>query len=295
MKLELPDDNEDGYSSGFRLKNGAGARSRMHGYQHDGECSGPQSPRRTGGMPGGQALVLSTLALYLALASVPGRGAESVATVLGEEIARAEIASAGDESAQLAWIHNRVWSRVARHYIEQNGLTVTEAELAEAAAYHREFDSKDRAQRMRKLVELNQRLAADDLKAEERARLEEFRAILLRLAQRDAETDRERPPDPGRQAQLLAPRVEMWKLNRVLYEQYGGVVALTRFGPDPQGARAALIADYERRGLLQFSDSGLREGLFARLGERPSMVVPPGQVDFTPYWKRPIPPSYFPD
>ena len=26
-----------------------------------------------------------------------------------------------------------------------------------------------------------------------------------------------------------------------------------------------------------------------------SIVVPPDQVDFTPYWKRPIPPSYFPD
>jgi len=25
------------------------------------------------------------------------------------------------------------------------------------------------------------------------------------------------------------------------------------------------------------------------------MVVPPARVDFAPYWKRPIPPSYYPD
>lgn len=246
-------------------------------------------------MPRGLALVLSSFALYLSFAPAPGRGAEGVATVLGEEIAREEIASAGDESAQLAFIHDRVWSRVARHYIELNGMAATEAELAAAVAYHREFESKDRAQRTRKLEELNQRLAAEGIKAEERARLEEFRAVLRRLELRDAERDREPLPDPGRQAQLLAPWVEMWKMNRALYEQYGGVVALTRFGPDPQGARAALVADYERRGLLRFSDSGWRERLFTRLGARPSMVVPPERVDFTPYWKRPIPPSYFPD
>jgi hypothetical protein len=293
--LSLPDDNKDGYCSGFRLKNGAGARSAMHGYQHDGERFRPRSPWRTSGVPGGQALVLCTLALCLALAPLPVRGAESVATVLDEEITREEMAAAGDESAQLAWMHNRVWSRVARHYIEHNGLAATEAELADAMAYHREFDSKDRAQRTRKLEELHQRLAADDLKDGQRAWLEEFRDVLLRLAQRDAERDQEPPPDPGRQAQLLAPWVEMWKMNRALYQQYGGVVALTRFGPDPHGARAALVADYERRGLLRFSDAGLRERLSARLEARPSMVVAPERVDFTPYWKRPIPPSYFPD
>ena len=26
-----------------------------------------------------------------------------------------------------------------------------------------------------------------------------------------------------------------------------------------------------------------------------TILVPPDRVDFTPYWKRPIPPSYFPD
>jgi len=84
-------------------------------------------------------------------------------------------------------------------------------------------------------------------------------------------------------------------MNKALYDEYGGVVALTRFGPDPHGARAALLADYERQGLLHISDPLLRNEVIAVLETRPSMVIPPDSVDFTPYWKRPIPASYFPD
>jgi hypothetical protein len=55
------------------------------------------------------------------------------------------------------------------------------------------------------------------------------------------------------------------------------------------------MADYERRGLVRFPDPAQRERIFAWLNRRPSMVTRPEEVDFTPYWKRPIPPSYFPD
>jgi hypothetical protein len=87
----------------------------------------------------------------------------------------------------------------------------------------------------------------------------------------------------------------MWKMNQVLYEQYGGVVALTEFGQDPRGARAALFADYEKQGKLRFYDDSLREQFFAMLAKPPRMVVSPDAVDFAPYWKKPIPSSYFSD
>ncbi|KPK20242.1 MAG: hypothetical protein AMJ67_01935, partial [Betaproteobacteria bacterium SG8_41] len=169
------------------------------------------------------------------------------------------------------------------------------AEIAELASYDREFDKKDRAQRARKLAELDERLGGDGLSPSELARLQDFRATLSRLAQYDAERDQEPPPDQAQQAAFYVSWVEMWKMNKALYDEYGGVVALTRFGPDPHGARAALLADYERQGLLHISDPLLRNEVIAVLETRPSMVIPPDSVDFTPYWKRPIPASYFPD
>ena len=238
---------------------------------------------------------LLILSAAIALGPPAARGAEDVATVLGESIGRAEIVAPGGERAALGRLLDLVWRRAARHYVEQNGLDATADEVAELAAYHREFERKDRAQRARKLEELNQRLAALDLDAKQREWLEEFRAVLTRLARHDASNEGLTGPDAEEQAALSGPWIEFWKTNRAIYEQYGGVVALTRFGPDPQGARLALIEDYERQGLIRFHDAGLRERLLAWLAAPPPLVIPPGEVDFTPYWRRPIPPSYFPD
>lgn len=234
----------------------------------------------------------------MALALLPARplAAQEVARVLGVAIDRSELqpASGDGPETELARLYDRVWSGISRHYIEQNGLNATPQEIAELLDYEREFQRKDRAQRARKLAELEQRLAAPELLAAERAWLEEFRATLARLARSDAESDRGPPPDPAQEAARCAQWIEMWKFHRALYAQYGGVVALIRIGPFPFGARLALIEDYERRGLLKFDDADLRERLLAGLAP-PAIVLAPEQVDFTPYWQQPIPPSYFPD
>ena len=223
------------------------------------------------------------------------QGPDRVATVAGVAVTRDELAASTDATASEARLLELIWPRIVGHYVDRQGLAATPAEVEEVLAYHREFERNDRAQRARKLEELDLRLAADSLGPEERTRLWEFRATLQRLAVYDLERDRVPPQDRQHLQASYASWVEMWKMNRAIYERYGGVVALTGFGPWPHGARAALIADYERQGLLQFTDSGLRERIYAMLEEPPSMVVPPDRVDFTPYWKRPIPPSYFPD
>lgn len=235
------------------------------------------------------------LSTVLVLGPVAASDMESVAAILGDGIRRAEIAGPGGAAVELQRLHDLIWRRAVRHYVEQNGLHATDGEVAELAAYHREFERKDRAQRARKLEELNQRLAAGGLDDKQREWLEEFRAVLTRLARHDSSIETLPAPDPEEQAAMFGPVVELWKTNVSIYGRYGGVVALTRFGPDPQGARRALIEDYERQGLIRFHDTALRERLLARLAARPSIVIPAAEVDFTPYWRRPIPPSYFPD
>jgi len=239
--------------------------------------------------------VICAFLAALSLASVPGRAADRVAQALDLEISRAELAAAGNEPAQVVRLTELVWTRVTRHYVAARGLDATSEDLAELSAYDREFERRDRAQRARKLAELNERLARDGLTLDERAHLEEFRAVLGRLALDETRSDTV-SRDPGEPPpQYYRSGIEMWKMNKALYEEYGGTVALTVIGPEPHSARAALIADYERRGLVRFADMSLRKQVFALLAQPPPVVVPPDQVDFTPYWKLPIPPSYFPD
>ena len=142
-----------------------------------------------------------------------------MATVLGLEISRSEVVAAGDEPAQLLRFRDLVWERVAGHYVAEYVLAATAAEVDEFMSYHSEFERRDRAQRARKLEELNQRLIQGGLAPEERSRLEEFRAVLRRMAQHDAEKDRSEPPDPKRLAALSKPYVEMWKMNKARHEQ----------------------------------------------------------------------------
>ena len=264
----------------------------------------PLSPATEGCLaqpgPRGAGAGLASLCLGLCMACLLSGQATAqeparVATVLGVSITRGELDAVADDRSRARKLLAMIWDRIAPHYIASRGLQATPVEIAEVAAYDEEFDSRDRSQRARKLAELDQRLAGDDLSAAERARLQDFRATLGRLARYDAERAREPLPDPAQQAVFYAPWVELWKMNKALYEEYGGVVALTRFGHDPQGARAALLKDYERRGLLRITDPLLRDQVIAVLDARPSMVVAPEDVDFTPYWKRPIPASYFPD
>jgi hypothetical protein len=244
----------------------------------------------------GTRIKVVILCAGLALACPPGLGAQEIARVLGVVIDRSELPAAGDgPAAELGRLYDRVWNAVSRHFIEQNGLGATREEIAEVLGYEREFDRRDRAQRARKLEELDRQLAGGGLEPAERARAEEFRAVLARLAQGDRERDRAPPSDPASKATQQAQWIESWKMNQAMYAQFGGVVALTRFGPFPHGARHALLEDYERRGLLQFSDAQMRERLFALLATRPRMTLAPAEVDFTPYWKKPIPPSYYPD
>ena len=241
---------------------------------------------------------LAAFGLGLALAFVAPvlLAAEEVARVLGVAIDRSELQAAGDGAeAELSRFYERVWGGVSRHYIEQHRLNATPGEVTELADYEREFERKDRAQRARKLVELDRRLAVSGVPAEERARLQEFRDTLERLARSDAASDQGPTPDVALESARRAQWIELWKLNRALYEKYGGTVALTRFGPFPHGARLAVLEDYERRGLLEFSVARLRGRLMTLLAAPPPIPVAEGKVDFTPYWKRPIPPSYFPD
>ncbi len=223
------------------------------------------------------------------------QGQDRVATVTGIAITRGDLASGAAAVPREARLLELIWPRIASDYVAGHGLSATPAEIEEVIAYHLEFERRDRLQRTRKLAELDDRLENGELAPEERARLEDFQATLRRLAASDKEKASVPPQDRAHLQALQAPWVEMWKMNRAIYERYGGAVALTEMGPWPHEARAALIADYERHGLLEFADADLRERFYAMLQQPPSMVVPPDRVDFTPYWKRPIPPSYFPD
>ena len=132
------------------------------------------------------------IALFLAAvlcAAAAAQDGERIASVLAQDITRGELAADANDLSRTLQLLELIWRRIVPHYVAQQGLAATAAEVAEVAAYDREFVHKDRSQRARKLEELNQRLGKDGLSSTERAWLEEFRAVLQRLTQNDLDLE----------------------------------------------------------------------------------------------------------
>ena len=189
----------------------------------------------------------------------------------------------------------QVRARVAQAFVAQYGLEATGAELARLQAYNRSFERHDRSQRARKLAELQTRLAAEGLAPSERERLEAFRTVLLRLAHYEADVDAGIEPRVVPDEQTLRGWIETAKLNAALYAKYGGTIGLAPYGPYAHGAMRMLIAEHVARGDIRILDAAVAARFFAALDAPPRLAHTGGEPDFTPFWERPIPPSYLSD
>lgn len=202
----------------------------------------------------------------------------------------------GDEPAACASALLRyVRSKVGAAFIAENGLAATPAELERLLAFNRAFERHDRSQRARKLAELETRLAADTLAAAERRRLETFHAILSRLASFEADVDAGVEPGAPVDERRLRGWIETAKLNQALYAKYGGSVGIAAYGPYAHGAMHALIREHVAQGNIRVLDPAVAAHFSAALDAPPPLMHTGGAPDFTPFWERPIPPSYMPD
>jgi hypothetical protein len=189
----------------------------------------------------------------------------------------------------------RMRSDAERAYIDAHGLHASDAEIESVHAYERAFRLHDRAQRARKLVELDERLGAAGLSADERSRLERFRDVLARLARYDADVDAglEKPDDLPREAAIAW--VLQAKLDAHLQDRIGGVIGVRASGPYAHGARIQVLRQFLSRQRVEWLSGEFADAV-ERLLAAPPAIVHHGQVaDFTPFWQRPIPPSYMRD
>ncbi len=240
-------------------------------------------------------ILLSICWLNLAAFETRAQPAEPpVARVFGNELRCSDL-RAREPHACAAALLRRVHAQVVREFVERNALNATVSELDRLLEYNRAFERHDRTQRARKLAELEARLASDSLAATERERLEAFRDVLARLADYEADVDAGIEVREPIADDTLRAWVESAKLNALLYSRYGGIVGVAAHGPYAHGALTKLIAEHIERGDVQVLDATIAADLQAALRTPPRMIHKQGKPDFTPFWERPIAPSYIPD
>ena len=229
----------------------------------------------------------SLLLFCAALALAEETPREQIGAVLGQPVYRDQL-SAKEGGALSNELHNLFSHPVMQQYraAHRNALQPTEREVSTATAHfdgwHNErLKAQDHPLTDRR-AEIEQALAQPGLTAEEKQRLEDERqAIDLQLK------------PPGRR--FAGWMVANWKLQRHLYQEYGGGRVLwQQAGLEAFDAMHAWLKQREKRGDFSISDPLLRAQFYAywtEVNHGPSLSDDPRFIEqefLNPYWLRPF-------
>lgn len=176
----------------------------------------------------------------------------------------------------------------AERYVAEKKLQATPEDIAAFAKWDAAFRKVERGDRNQRLQQIETQLKAAGLSPPQRKQLEEEKQVLQAFgAMQDMRQSR--PLGPGDDERALRIWIEGHKLRRALYEQYGGRVGMTPFGPDPVGATEAWLREHEKAGRIRILDENLAEAFWEAFEREPRELARPEQIDFSYYWLRPVP------
>jgi hypothetical protein len=176
----------------------------------------------------------------------------------------------------------------AERYIDEKKLQATPEDIAAFTKWDASFRKAERGDRSQRLQQIETQLKAAGLSPPQRKQLEDEKQVLTAFgAMQDMRQGR--PLGPGDEERALRIWIEGHKLRKALYEQYGGRVGITPFGPDPVGATEAWLREHEKAGRIRILDENLAEAFWAAFDKEPREPAKPEQIDFTYYWLKPLP------
>ena len=216
--------------------------------------------------------------------------AQEVARVFGKPVTAPELRLTDEKSLASAAsaLRQRVLKEAIERFVARNRLEATEADLAAYEKFESEFQRIDRARRLSRRQEIEFDLKAQGLDPVKRQRLDQEREVLASLEKHDAERA-SMTQDGASKRRVRDPWITAYKARKALYEKYGGTVAITKWGPDPVGATAALLREHEKRGEIRIADAALAAEFWKPLDAPPRFAASrPEHFDFTYYWLKPV-------
>ena len=239
------------------------------------------------GGPLSRLFVLSLLLCSPVLAPAEEPSREPIGAVLGQPVYRDQLTATGGVALSNE-LHNLFSHPVMQQYrlAHRDEIQPTEREVSTAAAHfdgwHNErLKAQDHPLKDRR-AEVEQALAQPGLAAEERQRLEDERQAI----------DSQLKP-PGRR--FAGWMVANWKLQRHLYQEYGGGRVLwQQAGLEAFDAMHTWLKQREKRGDFTISDPLLHAQFYAywtRVNHGPSLSDDPRFIEqefLNPYWLRPF-------
>lgn len=135
-------------------------------------------------------------------------------------------------------------------YAREQGIAVTQSEKDAYVRQVQETLATDRQQKAADRAQLAARLAAGGLSDAERTRLAAEVAALddVLAALGNAGAAKVDPQEAEARQQVAAAFILQWKINRALYQQYGGRIIFQQGGPEPLDAYRRFLEEAQSRG-----------------------------------------------
>ena len=209
----------------------------------------PRRGHRRFGLAAFAALLVAS-GTPVAQAEPAGAGPQPAAQALGTEIRTSD-------PEELRYL---ILRPLTDRYAAERGIEATPDEIDGYLARIAAVAEQDRRERDARLAEIERQLATPALAEDPRAALTAERGRLQQL-RRDLDSSPATPQEAAEEAQarrtVAAAFVRQWKLNRALYQDYGGRIIFQQGGPEPLDAYRRFLEEQQKRGAFAIADSEL--------------------------------------
>ena len=160
-----------------------------------------------------------------------------------------------------------VLKELTDRYAGKRGITVSDAEIDAYISRMTADMARDRREQEARRDELARRLAASNLPAAEREKLESelemASQMVENLAPETGATAEETSGIEAARREIAAAFILQWKINRALYEQYGGRIAFQQGGPEPIDAYRKFLEEHQKRGDFAIRNAQLEDAFWS--------------------------------
>jgi hypothetical protein len=153
-----------------------------------------------------------------------------------------------------------------QQYAEENKIEPTEAEvdacLAKKEEKEKQIQAQDEATREKLLQELKSTSLSDRDRKEKESRLQSLENLLKSIRKSKEILKGMEEQVRHMKRQMAQQSVKSWKINKALYEKYGGRVIFQQAGVEPLDAYRDFLKEQEKKGAFQILDKQYEAGFW---------------------------------
>ena len=154
-----------------------------------------------------------------------------------------------------------ILKRLTDRYADDKGITVTQAEKDAYVKQVQDRMKEDRERQEARRDELTRKLADSGLSAAEReslaSELDRVNKFIAALAETGGEATENPEEVKAARDQVAAAFIRQWKINRALYQQYGGRIIFQQGGPEPLDAYRRFLEERQAQGEFEILNKDL--------------------------------------